>query len=489
MKALGRVGAAALAAAALIAFSSPSSAQGVRATAVTTARYVEVRPIVRDTAPADSVVTLPDGSFEYRGQPVFCTPGLPCVFYRSLDVEHAIALVQDVDLTAWGLAVPGLSATAALRARTHLDGDFTWPRSEDHFDAIVAYAEYNRDLFRVRLGRQQILGGLGFTGFDGASVLVEPGTRVALEAYGGRSLARALYEPRNDALRGVEDFVPDRDAYLIGGFAEVQPIAGTTVALRYQREIWSDRSALLSERAALDVRTDALAPVSLTGAADWDFAFGRVGKAHVTARLPVGRVQLEATARRYLPYFELWTIWGFFSPVGYHEAELLASWRARADVTVWAGGGWRRYEDAQAPIVFSRIEDESKRISLGASWEPAATLTLMGEYQYETGFGAFLSAADVSARWLPHARVAATVVGTAFQQIEQFRVGEGYVLGGSAAVDVEVTPRASLGGGLSVYRQTYDNRPSSANWNQRRGWASLRLTVGADPGHAGGGPR
>jgi hypothetical protein len=404
------------------------------------------------------------------------------VFYRSLEVEHAIALVQDVDFTAWGLGVPGLSATAALRARAHVDGEFTWPRSNDAFDAIALYAEYDREPFRVRLGRQQSVGGLGFTSFDGASVMVEPDPRFTFEAYGGRSLARALYSPRNDALRGVEDFLPDRDAYLFGGWAEAEPIAGTVLALRYQREIWSDRSNLLSERASLDMRTNFFAPLAVTAAADYDFAFGRIGKAHVTVRLPVTNVSIEATARRYLPYFELWTIWGFFSPSAYHEAELVANWRARPEFSLWISGGWRRYEDAEAPIVFSRLEDESKRFGVGASYELSRNLTLMGDYQYETGFGAHLSTADLSVRWQPHARLTTTVAATAFQQIEQFRVGEAAVLGGSAAADLEITSRVSLAGGVSLYRQTYDNRASGADWNQRRGWTALRLILGSDPG-------
>jgi hypothetical protein len=199
--------------------------------------------------------------------------------------------------------------TAALRARADVSGDFIWPRSDDHFDAILAYAEYDREPFRVRLGRQRTTGGLGFYGFDGLSVLVERSRRWSVEAYGGRSLARGLYEPRNEALRGIEDFVPDRDAYLIGGWGEVEPLAGTVVSLRYQREIWSDRSALLSERASADARTDRFAPVSLSAGADYDFGFGNIGKANVTARLPLGRFAVEATGRRYVPYFELWTIW------------------------------------------------------------------------------------------------------------------------------------------------------------------------------------
>jgi hypothetical protein len=470
---------------ALSAAGASAFAQGVRATSLTTTRYVEIRPLARDTVPRSSVTELPDGTFQFNGQRAFCISTASCILYRSTEVEHAIALVQDVDITAWGLGVPGLSITAALRARARLSGDFVWPRSDDSFDAMLAYAEYDREPFRIRLGRQRTAGGLGFAGYDGASFFIEPHPQIALEAYGGRSLARALYEPRSEALRGVEDFLPDRDAWLIGAWTEMEPVDATSVALRYQREIWTDRSALLSERASLDVRSDLLAPVSMLAGADYDFAFGRIGKAHVTARMPVSSVMLDVTGRRYLPYFELWTIWGFFSPVAYHEAEVQASWRARRALSVQASAAWRKYEEAQAPVIITELKDETQRYSVAASFEPTETLLLLGEYQMERGFGAFLSSGDVSVRWQVQPRVWATFAGTAFQQIEQFRLGEGAVVGGSASVEMEITPRIGVDAGLSIYRQTYDNRPAETNWNQRRGWAAVRITLGSDPGLVG----
>jgi len=76
--------------------------------------------------------------------------------------------------------------------------------------------------------------------------------------------------------------VPDQDAYLLGAAVEGEPVAGTAVVGRYQREIWFDRSALVSERASLDVTSSTLPPLRVDASADWDFAFARFGKAHVT---------------------------------------------------------------------------------------------------------------------------------------------------------------------------------------------------------------
>jgi hypothetical protein len=40
----------------------------------------------------------------------------------------------------------------------------------------------------------------------------------------------------------------------------------------------------------------------------------------------------------------------------------------------------------------------------------------------------------------------------------------------------------NLAGGFELYRQTQQNRPGMADWTQRRGWLSVRLEFGRDPG-------
>src|SRR5690606_23307463 len=151
--------------------------------------------------------------------------------------------------------------------------------------------------------------GLGFNSYDGGHVLYAPLPRLRLELFGGRSLARGVYEPRHEALAGIEEFFPERNALLVGGGVEADPWPHTSVAARYQREMWTNRSALVSERAALDVRSSVLAPVQLVAGMDYDFAFGRIGKANLNVRLPIddGRLVVEAAGARYVPYFELWT--------------------------------------------------------------------------------------------------------------------------------------------------------------------------------------
>jgi hypothetical protein len=465
---------------------APLEAQGARGTATTTVRYVSLRPIERDTVPV-ALVEEVDGRFFFDGIEVHCIPMVPeCTFFRPGDVAHGVVATQDISATAWGFGVQGLSATVLVRGRANLDGDLVWPQSDDAFDAILAYAQLQRSIYRVRAGRQRTMSGLGFSSFDGLEVMVAPVPWIRGEAYGGRSLARGLHEPWNQALRGIEDFVLDQDAYLAGGFLQLTPRAGTSIGMRYQREIWADRIGLISERGSVDVRSDLPDPLNMVrmdGALDYDFGFGRVGKGHVTLRspLPAGYGWVELTGRRYLPYFELSTIWGFFSPTPYHEAELRTTVRAREDVTAWASAGWRKYGDAEITVIGPPITDESVRVGLGARWVHGP-FTTVGEYRMERGFGAYLGSGDVEVRWQALPALALSARGTAFQQIEQFRVGDNVVLGAGLGADAILPRGLRLRTGVDLYHQQYENRPSQADWNQFRAYSILSVPFGEDPG-------
>jgi hypothetical protein len=468
----------------IVATHGDAHGQGVRGSATTTARYIELRPIAPDTVDPALVTVQPDGSATFNGIPVTCVPNIGCIYYRSLDVQYAMVGTQDVALTTWGWGVQGLSFTTLLRARADLGGELTWPRSDDNFDAILAYGELNRGDFRARLGRQRTASTLGLTGYDGANLVYDGFGPVSLEAYAGRSLMRGLNEPRAEALRPVQEFAVDTlTTYLLGATARYEPFRGTRVGLRYQREIWESRAGLVSERAAFEFSTSQFQPLMLDGAVDYDFAFGRIGKAYATVRAPAWyNLTLEATGRRHLPYFELNTIWGFFSPVGYHEAEARATWRPSPTLSAWTSAAWRRYEEAAATVIFRPLERQGTRFNIGTNWRATPGIGVDAAYRMERGFGAFISSGDASVFWQATRRIELSLDGTAFQQIEQFRVGEGIVYGGGASTNIGLRDNLALSAGATVFRQTYENRPGLADWNQLRAWTTLRAGFGRDPG-------
>jgi hypothetical protein len=469
----------------LLGAAAQASAQGVRGSVSALGRRVEIRGVRLDSVEAGLVTIAADSTRSFEGLPVNCGT-TQCTFYRPGPAESAVFFTQDIDLVAWGLGLPGLSATALLRTRQNALGDFQWPRADDAFDAILAYAEWNREWLRLRGGRQRIASGLGFTGFDGLEAQMLPRANLRVQLFGGRSLARGLEDARNSALLALDDFLPDQTAYLLGGATQLY-WARASIDVRYQREIWSDRHGLISERAALDARTPLRANVELEISGDYDFAFGRIGKAHLTTHWNArpGRLIVDATARRYVPYFELWTIWGFFSPVAYHEAELQASWRMSPDRDLSAAAAFRKYQDADAPIVFGPLEDDVVRLQLRGRERLNRTLVLTGEYRIERGFGAFLSSGDAGVAWSRGDRLRAELHASAAQQILEFRLGEGALLGVGGSADFELSDNVGVSGGLDLYRHVFQNRPSMLDWNQARIWLGARFDFGSDPGMRG----
>ena len=414
---------------------------------------------------------------ETRAQP--CPAGEAC--YVILDPELAAVATQDLFLTAWGLGVQGLSATVQLRTRQDLGGGFPWPRADDGFDAMRAYASLVRGRFTVRAGRQEIRSGLGFPSFDGGLVRWSHAA-LRVEAYAGRSLARGLREPADQALRGLEDFLPDQSSMLFGGSVRGR-IEGTAVTARYQRELLGDRSGLASERASVDVSTT-LSLGTVRGALDYDFGRGAVGKGHVafSRAFADARWMGEVEITRYMPYFSLSTIWGFFEPVAYHEGAVRVGWAPARAWAVRASAGVRRYGDAGTAVVLRPLDRTGRRAGLDVRWSPSGPWRLGGSYDLEWGPGGYLSSVEGSLAWTPSERTHLTFSARSFQQIEQYRLGDGRALGAGFSGGVGLTEDISVSGGASVLRHRTDGGVAASPWNQVRASTSVRLEVGADPG-------
>jgi hypothetical protein len=456
-------------------------AQSYRGWASTSARFFDMRPFGLDTIPRDDILTDTRGRLFYEGIEVSCdTPDL-CTGYVPLPKTRSVAATQDLSLTYWGFGIQGLSFTTLVRARARMGGESLWPRSDDEFDAILGYAQLTRGGWQLRAGRQDLRTGLGFSGFDGLRGAYEMGS-FHFDAYAGRSLARGLREPANEALRALDDFLVDFGAYLIGGGATLRRL-GTTVTARYHREILSDRSGLVGERASVDF-VSRVNRVRLSGAMDYDFGFGRAGKGHLTLSRPFadGRWITEVVARRYVPYFELSTIWGFFDPVPYSELLTRVGWSPRAGLALRGSGGWRTYGDAQAPEAFGPLEREGWRADAGLSWQPSGVFGVDARYQLEWGPGAFLNSFDLRTDTQVSERLRTSVLLTSFQQFEEYRVGDGRAYGATASGDFRWSEATSINGGISILRYSGEDGALTSPWNQARGWLGARFDVGADPG-------
>jgi hypothetical protein len=234
----------------------------------------------------------------------------------------------------------------------------------------------------------------------------------------------------------------------------------------------------------VDAASGRFRPLRLEGSFDWDVALDEVGRAHLTASYPLSGLGLvlEGTVRRYVPYFQLSTIWGFFSPVPYQEALLRASFRPLPVASVQLSAGYRQYSDPERSDFLSPLTDDGWRAEATVVSALAPGWTTEGTYRIEWGAGAFLSALDARVGWSPSESVTVGVTGTAFQQILEFRVGEGRVWGGGLTAGLDLPWRARLDGGAALYRHDPRGRAAETPWNQTRVWTSVSVPFGQDPG-------
>lgn len=479
------------------AMSVSATAQGVVVTGASYAQLIDLRPLLVDSVPIAATDSA-WGAFRQtaNGTLVLCSSGDGwCRFQRSGARASLVAMMQDLDVTAWGFGT-GMSVHAELRARTAAgDARELWPQANSALDVLAAYVDVDRDRFRARLGRQWLTSGLGLFNYDGAELVVRPWRAAGLSArvYGGGTLVEGLNRPLDAAaLSPVEDLPPTDRAYLIGGGLELRPSARWAVSGQYQREIRYDRAALYSERFAADGELR-FARATLGAQLTHDLATGDFNDLAAQLRVAL-RAGMDARleARHYTPYFDLWTIWGAFAPVGYDEARGSLSWTAATGrLSVMGDGARRRYEATNTGVASLPLRTDGWRIGGAGALQAARSWQLQGSYHLDVGFGASQSDGDLALGWTPAERLNVRAHGSMFESIYEFRVGTGRVIGVGGEASYRLTSDLRLAADMVVYRHTGESRPQFANWNQRRASVRLAWTLGSEAGRgagAGGAP-
>lgn len=460
--------------------------QSVRIQGVTWVQAVDVRPFIEDSVP----IAQATGEGPYRtladGRLVRCIDGEAfCRFRRSGERVLATPLVQDFRAAAWGFG-QGVSLHAHVRARSALgNDDFLWPRAGDEFDAIEAYLQVDRDQLRLRLGRQWATNGLGLYNYDGAALAYRRGY-AQIEAFGGVSLVAGLNEAHTGGVLGeIDDLPPDKRGYLIGARGSMRLASRGAVGAAYQRVIRTDRDGLYSERIAGDASMRALG-ASWDASYVYDMVAATANEAQLRAvRTFPGRITGSLGVRRHRPFFESWTIWGVFSPVGFDEVRGTAAWAMRNDVlSVNARGGWRSYDETNAGLESIPLRTDGWRAGAGAEWRPNEAWLWHADYDVDIGFGAARSDGSFGARWSPRDAVHLGAALSALENIYEFKVGTGRVFGLQLESGWRLTPdvRAELDGGWYAHRLT--SSAPTTDWSQRRLAARLVWTLGRDPGES-----
>jgi hypothetical protein len=439
-------------------------AQAVRLHGTTTAQYAHLRPIAYDSS-ADSGA----GAFV------------------ALPVDYAAPLTQDLEVSAWGFGVTGLRFYGLFRGRAALGSGLIWPRSNDHFDALYAYAELDRPRYLLRAGRQQHASGLGWYAFDGLAAAWRPLRALRVEGYGGRGLARASLDAANStAITSLDPLRPDRGNILLGASVWAAPLTRSTVSAIYQREILSDRSGLVSERAAFDARIGLGAQVYVSGSADADVARGQWGKASLSATYLVPRLgSFMVEAFQYRPTLDLTTIWGVFMPESHSGYTVGATVAAARDLSLSGAFTHRHWQPLSSGSPFLvNIGDNQNELTLGAQAR-RGVVALNGSYHLQLGFGGKQSAGDLSATYAPEDGWRLGVEATAFQQTNLFRVADGTVYGLGAEFRTPVGRRVGLTGQITRYFHRRLTGTTGVDWNQTRASVTFDWTMGADADHAG----
>lgn len=467
---------------ALLLTPSVVGAQGLRISGVTTMQLVDLRPLVIDSLPAASV----PGTGEWRtttgGVPAICPQTSTfCQYERSTHRVSATPLLQDLTIAGWGL-MEGLSFQADLRARTQLGGTatFVFPRMDDHFDVMDAYAQLTRGSWQGRLGRQWVTNGLGAYDFDGGDALLRRDA-FSVEGWAGRALVEGLAEPYTTSqLAAVDNLPPEQQGYLFGARARYRPDALMAASLTYQRILIADRSGLYSERAALDASArnfGAALDLGLTydlATGDWNEARLRVGTGGT------GALGASAEVRHSRPYFELWTIWGAFAPVGFDEARATIDWRPSVVPFSFAlRGAYRKYAETNAGI---SLRTNGWRAGGDVIWRSESALSASGSYDVDIGSGAADTDVRVDLRWIPSSRVTLGTEGLVTQNIYEFRVGTGRIYGLSADASLFARPDVQLAATAGLYQHALTNGMPGPDWSQRRATLRIEWMLGRDPG-------
>lgn len=459
--------------------SAASASQGFVGEARVNASELELRPLVRDSLLESQVAgeglrrALDDGTV------VTCILANYCRWFRSDQPEALAVVTQELLVTGWGL-VTGLSAHAHLRGRYGSD-DF-WPLSSQEFEAVTAYVAYDQFKYRVRAGRLFRSDGLGYYNFDGASVLWRgvPGAWVSV--YGGWSLARGLNVTRSGSLLAETTDLPTDDRGLIFG-AEIggrlgSKLSGTAL---YQREIRTDRLALYADRFAFDGRA-LLGKTIVDVASEYDLTYEEFNEVRMRVSSAITeRVQLMVEARHYTPFFELWTIWGAFTPVGYNEGSASAGWDLpHLGLRLEAGGAYRDYEDTNVAPFLGPTRTDGWRLFGRANWSRQGWFA-NGSYQAEAGPGAARFGGDLAAgrRFAPGTYVA--VRGSVTQTFGQFRLNEQLVTGLSFDGATRLGP-VTLTVGAARYQLGMREREQDGDWSQARFHVGLSTRFGSQPG-------
>lgn len=470
-------------AALLLAPVGAAGAQGYHLRLDTRIQSVAFRGVEIDSIPvADTVQASGRGPTTPDGYAVVCAPGAPyCTFFRPGPERRGQPFTGTADVTVWGLGLSGLSLHGLGRVGWDLSGSDAWPGVDPAVQLLEGYAEYAARRGTARVGRQVVTSRFGTTGFDGAAVVLrEPARGLDLRGYLGWGLARGAALPvTSPATNPLGDFQP-RSRQIVAGAGLGWRSVYADARVDYERQVDRRTKGFVSERVGLQAAVRPVTGVSLTGGADYDMAAGWWGSAEAALAYSHRIARAQVGLRRYRPHFDLWTIWGAFSPVPYHAWDAAVAVQAHRRVTVRARYERYAFDDAEAATPLFQAESDGWRWEFGGTVTAAAAWTVDGAYRVEFGPGAASRGVSGSVAYAPSRRLSVRLLGAASKRPLEYRFNEAVVR--MLGVDAEIEPTPGVRVGLNASRYAEDHRrPDAAafEWDQFRLAARLVLELGS----------
>lgn len=445
---------------------------------------VAYRGVRLDSLPLGSTVPGPRGGLQTPdGFAVDCPNGSTiCTFYRPGPERQGGPMVTSADLTAWGLGLPRLSLHASARLGVDLGTSDVWPGTDPALQLLEGYLNYAGEWFDVRAGRQISAGRLGYTGFDGGAFTARSvSTGLSGTLYGGWGLARATALPVTaGALNPLDEFQPRQRQWVAGLTGEWRH-ARANARFDYQREVDRDTRNLVSERISLSATARPIdAHWTLTGGTEYDLARDLWGTSDISLRYARSRWNLTGGARYYRPYFDLWTIWGVFSPVGYRAINGAIGVKPMKGLELGWSGERYWYSETFATTPLEPVEDRGWRWSARAGVTPAQAWNLRAAYHNEYGPGAASKGWDAGVSWTPRQLFSISVDGGHMVRPLEFRYDESSLDWIGAQADLRPTDRLRFGLGATRYMEDRKRPDASAfDWDQTRIVASVSWLIGA----------
>ncbi len=467
----------------VVIMSSPVTAQSWRLRFDGAVQRVDFRGVSADSAARSAVgIGVGGGYVTADGFATDCSGNGYCYFFRPGAIRRGAPASAGATLTMWGLGVTGLSVHLNTRLLTDLTGDRLWPGTSPTFRLMEGYAEFLRGGLTARAGRmleQGRLASTGMSGLDGVRTTYRfDGPGLELTGYGGWGFARGtILTVTSPAVNPLLDYQPTQRQIVAGASAGVHR-SHLDAEAEYRREVDPVTDYFVSERVAFSAQLRPDHRFRIVTGADYDIAQGRWGSADAMLGYTGSKMWATVGAKHYRPFFDLWTVWGVFSPVAYNGVNGSLTLRPHERVQVRGRGEWFRYDDAEVSAPLVRLEDRGWR------WDVDLTVTPQDRWTVQAGgHGEFLPGAsskgiDGRITWRAWQDLDLAVQGGSLVRPLEFRFQDAGVKWAGVTADLRLGDAWRLAFSADRYWESRD-RPDAASfdWNQWRLSARMSVTL------------